>query len=103
MATQIPAPPVDRTGPAPISEPAPGGDPGSPSLAPRLPRQRMSWPGRILAVLFVLAVAAVTAFSLRPRPPVPVPVQLIQARRGPITRVVTAAGHLQAATEVKLS
>ena len=63
----------------------------------------MTWPGRILALLFVLAVAAATAFSLRPRPPVPVAVQLVQARRGPITRVVTAAGHLQAATEVKLS
>ncbi len=99
MATQIPAPPVDD----PEAAPTPGEDRASPSLAPRLPRQRMGWPGRILAVVFVLAVAAVTAFSLRPRPPVPLSVQLIQARRGPITRVVTAAGHLQAATEVKLS
>jgi HlyD family secretion protein len=63
----------------------------------------MSWPRRIGALLFVLAILAVTALSLRPRPPVPVTVQVVAARRGPITRVVTAAGKLQAATEVKLS
>ena len=96
MASQIPVPP-------PGSEPEPAGRPGSPSLAPPLARMRMSWPGRILVALFVLAIAAVTVLSLRPRPPAPIPVQLARARRGPITRVVTAAGKLQAATEVKLS
>jgi HlyD family secretion protein len=63
----------------------------------------MSWPRRIFAAIFVLAIAAVTALSLRPRPPVPIAVQMVKARRGPVTRVVTAAGKLQAATEVKLS
>jgi HlyD family secretion protein len=63
----------------------------------------MSWPKRVLAVLVVAAVVAVTALSLRPRPQPPIPVQAIAARKGAITRVVTAAGKLQAATEVKLS
>jgi HlyD family secretion protein len=63
----------------------------------------MSWPRRIFAILFLLAVAAVTVLSLRPRPPPPLAIQSVTARRGPITRVVTAAGKLQAATEVKLS
>src|SRR5512142_2397850 len=98
MATQIPAPP-----PVNEPEPEPGGQPASPALAPPLPRLRMSWPKRIGGALFVLAVVAVTVLSLRPRPPVPVAVQTVQARRGAITRVVTAAGKLQAATEVKLS
>jgi HlyD family secretion protein len=63
----------------------------------------MSWPRRIVAIAFVLAVAAITVLSLRPRPPAPITVQAAVARKGTITRVVTAAGKLQAATEVKLS
>jgi HlyD family secretion protein len=89
--------------PAPSTAPEPGEPLPSPTLAPPPPRLRMSWPRRIFAGLFVLALAAVVALSLRPRPPVPLKIQLVPARRGPITRVVTAAGKLQAATEVKLS
>ncbi|HVO19464.1 MAG TPA: efflux RND transporter periplasmic adaptor subunit [Anaeromyxobacter sp.] len=89
--------------PASGASPEPGELPPSPTLAPPPPRLRMSWPKRILAALFVVAVAALTVASLRPRPPVPLKIQLVTARRGPITRVVTAAGKLQAATEVKLS
>jgi HlyD family secretion protein len=63
----------------------------------------MSWPRRVLAALFVLAVLALAAASLRPRPAPPLAIQASPARRGSITRVVTAAGKLQAATEVKLS
>ena len=63
----------------------------------------MSWSKRIVAALFVLAVAVVVALSLRPRRDPPVQVQLAEARQGPITRRVTAAGKLQAATQVKLS
>jgi HlyD family secretion protein len=63
----------------------------------------MSWTKRIVAGLFVLAVAGITAASLAPRPTPPTPVQAAAARKGPITRLVTAAGKLQAATEVKLS
>jgi HlyD family secretion protein len=63
----------------------------------------MSWPRRILAGAFVALVLGVTIASLRPKPPPPITVQSAAARRGPITRLVTAAGKLQAATEVKLS
>jgi HlyD family secretion protein len=76
--------------------------PGSP-VAPRPPALRAAWPGRLAGALLLLAVAGVTAWSLRPRRPPPLPVQVAVARRGAITRVVTAAGKLQAATEVKLS
>jgi HlyD family secretion protein len=72
----------------------------APALAPPV---RMSWPKRIFAVLFVLAVAGVVAGSLRPKLEPPVTVQASAARQGAITRVVTAGGKLQAATEVKLS
>jgi HlyD family secretion protein len=41
--------------------------------------------------------------SLVPRPQPPIGIQAATARKGPITRLVTAAGKLQAATEVKLS
>jgi HlyD family secretion protein len=100
MATQIPVP-------TPASEPPP-----RPGLAPLEPARtpvpargqpRMSWTKRIVAIAFVVAVAGITAASLVPRPVPPTPVQMVAARKGPITRVVTAAGKLQAATEVKLS
>jgi len=98
MTPQLPASPSVNE-----AEPELGGRSAPTSLAPPPPRLGMGWPRRIGAALFVLAIAAVTALSLRPRPPVPVAVQVVEARRGPITRVVTAAGKLQAATEVKLS
>jgi len=63
----------------------------------------MSWPKRIGAAVFALAVAAVVVASLRPTPEPPLAIQATAARKGPITRLVTAAGKLQAATEVKLS
>ncbi len=91
--------------PAPISAPETPGAPApkTPVVAPLPPRVRMSWPKRVLAGLFIAAVVAVTALSLRPRPQPPIPIQAVAARKGAITRVVTAAGKLQAATEVKLS
>src|SRR5574340_745380 len=95
MATQNPIP---RTSPEP-GHPLP---PEVTKVAP-LPPVRMSWGKRAVAILFVVAVAAITAASLRPRPPPPIAIQAVDARRGPITRLVTAAGKLQAATEVKLS
>jgi HlyD family secretion protein len=63
----------------------------------------MSWPRRALAALFVLAIAAVVVASLRPKAEPPIAVQMATARQGPITRIVTGGGKLQAATEVKLS
>ena len=64
---------------------------------------RMSLPKRIFAVLFVLAIAGVVAASLKPKMEPPTKVQATAARKGTITRIVTAGGKLQAATEVKLS
>ena len=63
----------------------------------------MSWPQRALAATFLLAVAGILAASLYPRQPPPLSVQLARVRRASITRKVTAAGKLQAATQVKLS
>ena len=63
----------------------------------------MSWPKRILAALFLLGVVGLVAASLAPRKPPPVQVQVATVRKGPITRKVSAAGKLQAATQVKLS
>ncbi len=71
--------------------------------APPTAAIRMSWPKRIFTGLFVLAIAGVVAASLKPRMEPPVKVQATAARKGSITRVVTAGGKLQAATEVKLS
>ncbi len=94
--------------PPPITAPKPGEAPEreapeTPTLAPPPPRIRMSWPKRIGAVAFVLAVAAIVAASLRPAAEPPLAIQSALSRKGPITRLVTAAGKLQAATEVKLS
>ncbi len=72
------------------------------SIAP-LPPPRMSWKGRIIALLFVAAVVAVTVKSVMPQPTPPTKVQAIDSRKGAITRIVTAGGKLQAATQVKLS
>src|SRR5512135_2657012 len=63
----------------------------------------MSWTRRVVAALLFLLVAGMVAFSLRPRREPPLQVQVIEVRQGPITRKVTAAGKLQAATQVKLS
>src|SRR5512137_1410596 len=63
----------------------------------------MSWPKRILVAVFVLAVVGIVAASLAPRKPPAVQVQVVPVKKGPITRKVTAAGKLQAATQVKLS
>lgn len=71
-------------------------------LEPPAP-QRMSWTGRIFALLFVLAIAGITVSSVMPKPVPPLDVQTTLSRKGSITRIVTAGGKLQAATQVKLS
>jgi HlyD family secretion protein len=91
MAAPIPAPVPERS----TTE--------APSLAPPPPRIHMSWPKRVGAVVFALAILAIVVASLRPSPEPPLGIQTATARKGPITRLVTAAGKLQAATEVKLS
>ena len=75
----------------------------TPPAAAAIAIVRMSWPKRIFAALFVLAIAGVVAASLRPKSEPPLTVQTGAARKGAITRIVTAGGKLQAATEVKLS
>jgi HlyD family secretion protein len=63
----------------------------------------MSWTKRVVAALLFLLVAGMVAFSLKPRRDPPLQVQVTEVRQGPITRRVTGAGKLQAATQVKLS
>src|SRR3982751_1407856 len=57
----------------------------------------------IIAGIVAVGVAAATVPGLRPRPPPPVEITTSVAKRGPITRLVTAAGHLQAHQTVKVS
>jgi HlyD family secretion protein len=85
------------------SEPAGAPPPAPLPAARRAPRPAMSWPRRIAAGAFVLAVLAIVTASLRPRAEPPIPVQLATAKKSAITRKVTAAGKLQAATTVKVS
>lgn len=63
----------------------------------------MSWTQRLIAGLFVAAAIALVVVSLLPHHDPPVPIQAEKAKRAAITRKVTAAGKLQAATEVKVS
>lgn len=87
----------DVPGPEPVPERRPT------PVAPLPPPARMSWKGRIFALVFVLAVAGITVASVMPKPVPPIKIQGISARKGAITRIVTAGGKLQAATQVKLS
>jgi HlyD family secretion protein len=90
--------------PLPVAPPPPEPAEKRPTaVAPLPPRERMSWKGRIFAALFVLAVIGATVASVMPKPVPPLKIQGISARKGSITRIVTAGGKLQAATQVKLS
>ena len=64
---------------------------------------RMAESGELEADGDYEGVAFATVQGLRPRPPPPVDVTTSVAKRGPITRLVTAAGHLQAHQTVKVS
>jgi HlyD family secretion protein len=57
----------------------------------------------ILAGLVVALVGFATVMGLRPKAPPPVEVTTSAAKKGTVTRVVTAAGHLQARETVKVS
>jgi len=57
----------------------------------------------ILAVIVVALVGFATVQGLRPHPPPPVEVSTAVAKKGTVTRTVTAAGHLQARETVKVS
>jgi len=57
----------------------------------------------IFAALLLGAVGFATFQGLRPHPPPAVEVSTSVAKKGPVTRTVTAAGHLQAVQTVKVS
>ena len=57
----------------------------------------------ILAGLVIALVGFATVQGLRPHPPPPVEVTTSPAKKGTVTRMVTAAGHLQARETVKVS
>src|SRR3954467_2050666 len=57
----------------------------------------------ILAAIVVAVVGFGTVQGLRPKPPPPVEVTTSAAKKGTVTRTVTAAGHLQARETVKVS
>jgi HlyD family secretion protein len=57
----------------------------------------------ILAGIVIALVGFATVMGLRPKPPPPVEVTTSAAKKGTVTRVVTAAGHLQARETVKVS
>ncbi len=57
----------------------------------------------ILAAIVVAAVGFATVQGLKPHPPPAVDVSLSPAKRTTVTRLVTAAGHLQAVQTVKVS
>jgi HlyD family secretion protein len=60
------------------------------------------WKAMIAGVLF-LGAAGITVGGLKERPPPTVEVQVAKARKGSITRTITGAGKVQAATTVKIS
>src|SRR5512138_2648389 len=57
----------------------------------------------ILAAIIVALVGFATVQGLRPKAPPPVEVTTSIAKKGTVTRIVTAAGHLQARETVQVS
>src|SRR5438105_13617165 len=57
----------------------------------------------ILTAIILAVVGFATVQGLRPHPPPPVDVTTASAKKGAVTRTVTAAGHLQARETVKVS
>lgn len=63
----------------------------------------MTWVRALIALVIVGGVGALTWAGLREKPPPATEVQLGKVKRGPITRTVTGAGKVEAATTVKIS
>ncbi|HVG61925.1 MAG TPA: efflux RND transporter periplasmic adaptor subunit [Hyalangium sp.] len=63
----------------------------------------MKWWKAVIAGVLFLGAAAITVGGLKERPPPTVEVQMAKARKGTITRTITGAGKVQAATTVKIS
>lgn len=63
----------------------------------------MKWWKAVIAGGLFLGAAAITVGGLKDRPPPTVEAQVTKARKGSITRTITGAGKVQAATTVKIS
>lgn len=63
----------------------------------------MSWWRWLIAALIVAAVGGMTWAGLREKPPPATEVQFGKVKKAPITRTVTGAGKVEAATTVKIS
>lgn len=63
----------------------------------------MTWWKGLIAALIITGVGGITYAGLREKPPPATEVQFGKVKKGPITRTVTGAGKVGAATTVKLS
>ena len=63
----------------------------------------MKWWKAVIAGGLFLGAAAITVGGLKERPPPTKEVQISKVRKGTITRTITGAGKVQAATTVKIS
>jgi HlyD family secretion protein len=63
----------------------------------------MKWWKAVIAGVLFLGAAAITVGGLKERPPPTKEVQVSKVRKGTITRTITGAGKVQAATTVKIS
>lgn len=63
----------------------------------------MKWWKAVIAGVLFLGAAAITVGGLSERPPPTKEVQIAKVRKGSITRTITGAGKVQAATTVKIS
>ncbi|MDP1824462.1 MAG: efflux RND transporter periplasmic adaptor subunit [Archangium sp.] len=63
----------------------------------------MTWWKILIAALIVAGVGGITFAGLREKPPPATEVQFGKVKKGPITRTVTGAGKVEAATTVKIS
>lgn len=63
----------------------------------------MTWWKGLIAALIVAGVGGITWAGLREKPPPATEVQFGKVKKGPITRTVTGAGKVEAATTVKIS
>jgi HlyD family secretion protein len=63
----------------------------------------MTWWKAAIAGALLLGAVAITVGGLKDRPPPTQEVQVAKARKGTITRTITGAGKVQAATTVKIS
>lgn len=63
----------------------------------------MTWWKMLIAALIVAGVGGITYAGLREKPPPATEVQFGKVKKAPITRTVTGAGKVEAATTVKIS